>query len=153
MIALSTDRCAINGSIDGAAQSMDRANPSIARNKCIRCNSIKTVIRSSSKIPFRIRRKRTPVFYPKSLSIFTPEGSYVGSLPRKRATKISSTRNRNVTLELKCRYIYGIVSARIAPRLKCYKNASRLNRYNFPTITLSTSYFQHFIVQWCSMKC
>ena len=32
MIARSTDRCAINGSIDGAAQSMDRANPSIARN-------------------------------------------------------------------------------------------------------------------------
>ena len=22
---------------------------------------------------------------------------------------------------------------KIAPRLKCYKNASRLNRYNFPT--------------------
>ena len=30
-------------------------------------------------------------------------------------------------------YIYGTVSAKIAPRLKCYKNASRLNRYNFPT--------------------
>ena len=28
---------------------------------------------------------------------------------------------------------YGTVSAKIAPRLKCYKNASRLNRYNFPT--------------------
>ena len=28
--------------------------------------------------------------------------------------------------------IYGTVSAKIAPRLKCYKNASRLNRYNFP---------------------
>ena len=27
--------------------------------------------------------------------------------------------------------IYGTVSAKIAPRLKCYKNASRLNRYNF----------------------
>ena len=27
---------------------------------------------------------------------------------------------------------YGTVSAKIAPRLKCYKNASRLNRYNFP---------------------
>ena len=27
----------------------------------------------------------------------------------------------------------GTVSAKIAPRLKCYKNASRLNRYNFPT--------------------
>ena len=35
MIARSTDRCAINGSIDGAAQSMDRANPSIARNIAI----------------------------------------------------------------------------------------------------------------------
>ena len=32
MIARSIDRCAINGSIDGAAQSMDRANPLIARN-------------------------------------------------------------------------------------------------------------------------
>ena len=29
--------------------------------------------------------------------------------------------------------IYGTVSAKIAPRLKGYKNASRLNRYNFPT--------------------
>ena len=29
--------------------------------------------------------------------------------------------------------LYGTVSAKIAPRLKCYKNASRLNRYNFPT--------------------
>ena len=29
--------------------------------------------------------------------------------------------------------IIGTVSAKIAPRLKCYKNASRLNRYNFPT--------------------
>ena len=28
---------------------------------------------------------------------------------------------------------FGTVSAKIAPRLKCYKNASRLNRYNFPT--------------------
>ena len=27
----------------------------------------------------------------------------------------------------------GTVSAKIAPRLKCYKNASSLNRYNFPT--------------------
>ena len=27
----------------------------------------------------------------------------------------------------------GTVSAKIAPRLKCYKHASRLNRYNFPT--------------------
>ena len=29
--------------------------------------------------------------------------------------------------------IYGTVSAKIAPPLKCYKNVSRLNRYNFPT--------------------
>ena len=29
--------------------------------------------------------------------------------------------------------INGTVSAKIAPRLKCYKNASSLNRYNFPT--------------------
>ena len=29
--------------------------------------------------------------------------------------------------------INGTVSAKIAPRLKCYKNASRLNRCNFPT--------------------
>ena len=28
---------------------------------------------------------------------------------------------------------HGTVSAKIAPRLKCYKNASRLNRYNVPT--------------------
>ena len=31
------------------------------------------------------------------------------------------------------RVLYGTVSAKIAPRFKCYKNASRLNRYNFPT--------------------
>ena len=29
--------------------------------------------------------------------------------------------------------LYGTVSAKIAPRLKCYNNASRSNRYNFPT--------------------
>ena len=29
--------------------------------------------------------------------------------------------------------LIGTVSAKIAPLLKCYKNASRLNRYNFPT--------------------
>ena len=29
--------------------------------------------------------------------------------------------------------IFGTVSAKIAPRLKCYKNALRLNHYNFPT--------------------
>ena len=29
--------------------------------------------------------------------------------------------------------INGTVSAKIAPRLKCYTNASRLNHYNFPT--------------------
>ena len=29
--------------------------------------------------------------------------------------------------------IIGTVSAKIAPRFKCYNNASRLNRYNFPT--------------------
>ena len=28
---------------------------------------------------------------------------------------------------------HGTVSAKIAPRLKCYKNASRLNPYNVPT--------------------
>ena len=28
---------------------------------------------------------------------------------------------------------FGTVSAKIASRLKCYKNASRLNRYTFPT--------------------
>ena len=47
--------------------------------------------------------------------------------------------------------IYRTVSAKIAPRLKCYKNASRLNRYNFPTdnaidflfSTLHTTPFQY----------
>ena len=34
---------------------------------------------------------------------------------------------------IKLKSIYGTVSAKIAPRLKCYTNASRLNRYNFPT--------------------
>ena len=34
---------------------------------------------------------------------------------------------------IKVYIINGTVSAKIAPRLKCYKNASRLNRYNFPT--------------------
>ena len=41
MIARSIDRCAINGSIDGAAQSIDRANPSIARNINIPCTALK----------------------------------------------------------------------------------------------------------------
>ena len=35
------------------------------------------------------------------------------------------------TFSRKLSHIYGTVSAKIAPRLKCYKNASRL--YNFPT--------------------
>ena len=41
--------------------------------------------------------------------------------------------NGSVSEKMSLRYIYGTVSAKIAPRLKCYKNASRLNRYNFPT--------------------
>ena len=36
-------------------------------------------------------------------------------------------------IECKLLMIIGTVSAKIAPRLKCYKNASRMNRYNFPT--------------------
>ena len=51
--------------------------------------------------------------------------------------------------------IYGTVSAKIAPRLKCYKNASRLNRYNFPTdnaidflfSTLHTTPFHYEVVK------
>ena len=39
----------------------------------------------------------------------------------------------NVCYEYVYFIVYGTVSAKIAPRLKCYKNASRLNRYNFPT--------------------
>ena len=31
------------------------------------------------------------------------------------------------------KHVYGTVSAKIAPRLQCNKNASRMNRYNFPT--------------------
>ena len=48
---------------------------------------------------------------------------------------------------------YGTVSAKIAPRLKCYKNASRLNRYNFPTDNAIDFLFSTLIVKWCSMKC
>ena len=37
-------------------------------------------------------------------------------------------------IQMQVKFItFGTVSAKIAPRLKCYKNASRLNRYNFPT--------------------
>ena len=51
--------------------------------------------------------------------------------------------------------IFGTVSAKIAPRLKCYKNASRLNRYNFPTdnaidflfSTLHTTPFQYEVLK------
>ena len=32
-----------------------------------------------------------------------------------------------------CNYLNGTVHEKIAPPLKCYKNASRLNRYTFPT--------------------
>ena len=48
-----------------------------------------------------------------------------------RAISDYSTMNRN-NVKRAYVYIYGTVSAKIAPRLKCYKNASRLNRYNFP---------------------
>ena len=51
--------------------------------------------------------------------------------------------------------IFGTVSAKIAPRLKCYKNASRLNRYNFPTdnaidflfSTLHTTLFHYEVLK------
>ena len=36
-------------------------------------------------------------------------------------------------MEIRASETNGTVSAKIAPPLKCYKNASRLNRYNFPT--------------------
>ena len=42
---------------------------------------------------------------------------------------------------------FGTVSAKIAPRLKCYKNASRLNRFNFPTDN-AIDFLHHF-----TMKC
>ena len=44
-------------------------------------------------------------------------------------------------------HVIGTVSAKFAPRLKCYKNASRLNRYNVPTdiaidyLSFNTSYY------------
>ena len=51
--------------------------------------------------------------------------------------------------------LFGTVSAKIAPLLKCYKNASRLNRYNFPTDNaidflfsiLHTTPFQHEVLK------
>ena len=49
--------------------------------------------------------------------------------------------------------IYGTVSAKIAPRSKCYKNASRLNRCNFPTDNAIDFLFSILQVKWCSMKC
>ena len=51
-------------------------------------------------------------------------------------TKISSTVPCNIMgrdFFLSNAKANGTVSAKIAPRLKCYKNASRLNRYNIPT--------------------
>ena len=56
--------------------------------------------------------------------------------------------------------VYGTVSAKIAPRLKCYKNASRLNRYNFPTdnaidfrfSTLHTTPFHYEVLKIGSRK-
>ena len=47
----------------------------------------------------------------------------------------------------------GTVSAKIAPRLKCYKNASRLNRYNFPTDIAIDFEFSNFILHHFTMKC
>ena len=44
--------------------------------------------------------------------------------------------------------IFGTVSAKIAPRFKCYNNASRLNRYNFPTDNAIDFLFATFIVKW-----
>ena len=49
-----------------------------------------------------------------------------------------------IIFDLDNKFIYliiGTVSAKIAPRLKCYKNASRLNRYNFPTDNAIDSLF------------
>ena len=47
--------------------------------------------------------------------------------------KVGSDSDLGKTFKRLITKIYGTVSAKIAPRLKCYKNASRLNRYNFPT--------------------
>ena len=52
----------------------------------------------------------------------------------------------------KLHHSYGTVSAEIAPRLKCYKNASRLNRYNIPTdnalfSTLHTTPFHYEVLK------
>ena len=49
---------------------------------------------------------------------------------RSGATLFKGDEPNNFMLVL---IIYGTVSTKIAPRLKCYKNASRLNRYNIPT--------------------
>ena len=39
----------------------------------------------------------------------------------------------HVTMHALCNCVHVIYGTVSAPRLKCYKNASRLNRYNFPT--------------------
>ena len=49
--------------------------------------------------------------------------------------KLAWPRDSKIKLSFDILATYGTVSAKIAPRLKCYKNASRLNRYNFPTDT------------------
>ena len=51
------------------------------------------------------------------------------------------------------KYIYGTVSAKIAPRLKCYKNATRLNRYNFPTDNANDFLFSTLHTTPFHMKC
>ena len=50
----------------------------------------------------------------------------------QHGTRKASCRRSNNAFLFACGKAYGTVSAKIAPRLKCYKNASRLNRYNFP---------------------
>ena len=48
--------------------------------------------------------------------------------------------------------VIGTVSAKIAARLQCYKNASRLNRYNFPTDNAIDFLVSTLHSEWCSMK-
>ena len=52
-------------------------------------------------------------------------------------SSINSKNNSDVVIYIALIIKYsienGTVSTKIAPRLKCYKNASRLNLYNLPT--------------------
>ena len=99
-----------------------------------------TCMRAEFEGKLRTARNKDPAFVIcKAFQGDTDEDSNLFQLFKLRANDDASMHDwlkrhdKYLSHEIQNEMINGTVSATIAPRLKCYKNASRLNRYNFPT--------------------